>query len=142
MKLLFDNDNRHLRNRTELRDGDGRLMFWGIYDFAFKYRTRIFDAHDIEIAYVEKDVTVSEDTVVFYDPANVWQKDAFKKVATYYTEAPEWFDVLVCKMKVDKNYYVSVKDLMNKTLPRPALKKTILVNDGEWLPIVTVETSI
>ena len=46
------------------------------------------------------------------------------------------------KMKVDKNYYVSVKDLMNKTLPRPALKKTILVNDGEWLPIVTVETSI
>ena len=46
------------------------------------------------------------------------------------------------KMKVDKNYYVSVKDLMNKTLPRPALKKTILVNDGEWLPIVTVETGI
>ena len=69
MKLLFDNDNRHLRNRTELRDSDGRLMFWGIYDFAFKYRTRIFDAHDIEIAYVEKDVTVLEDTVVFYDPA-------------------------------------------------------------------------
>jgi hypothetical protein len=45
-------------------------------------------------------------------------------------------------MKVDKNYYVSVKDLMNKTLPRPALKKTILVNDGEWLPIVTVVTDI
>jgi hypothetical protein len=45
-------------------------------------------------------------------------------------------------MKVDKNYYVSVKDLMNKTLPRPSLKKTIIVNDGEWLPIVTVVTDI
>ena len=53
-----------------------------------------------------------------------------------------WCNKGVCKMKVDKNYYVSVKDLMNKTLPRPALKKTILVNDGEWLPIVTVETGI
>ena len=46
------------------------------------------------------------------------------------------------KMKVDKKYYVSVKDLMNKTLPRPALKKTILVNDGEWLPIISVECEV
>jgi hypothetical protein len=45
-------------------------------------------------------------------------------------------------MKVDKNYYVSVKECMNKTLPRPSLKKTIIVNDGEWLPIVTVVTDI
>lgn len=53
-----------------------------------------------------------------------------------------WCNKGVCKMKVDKNYYVSVKDLMTKTLPRPALKKTILVNDGEWLPIVSVECGL
>lgn len=45
-------------------------------------------------------------------------------------------------MKIDKNYIVSVKDLMTKTLPRPTLKKTILVNDGEWLPIVQVECGL
>jgi hypothetical protein len=45
-------------------------------------------------------------------------------------------------MNIDKDYYVSVKDLMTKTLPRPTLKKTILVNDGEWLPIITMECNI
>ena len=45
-------------------------------------------------------------------------------------------------MEVDKRYIISVKDLMSKTLPRPELKKTILVGDGEWLPIVTVECDL
>ena len=43
-------------------------------------------------------------------------------------------------MKIDEKYYVSVKELMRKQYPRPRLKKTIIVNDGEWLPIVGVST--
>jgi hypothetical protein len=47
------------------------------------------------------------------------------------------------KMKTNTDYIISVKDYMNKTLlPRPALKKTILVNDGEWLPIISVECEV
>jgi hypothetical protein len=46
-------------------------------------------------------------------------------------------------MKTNTDYIISVKDYMNKTLlPRPALKKTILVNDGEWLPIISVECEV
>ena len=45
-------------------------------------------------------------------------------------------------MKIDENYIISVKDLMIKQLPRPNLKRTVIVNDGEWLPIVTVECEV
>ena len=45
-------------------------------------------------------------------------------------------------MKVDKNYYVSVKDLMNKTLPRPKHKSRFIVNHGEILPIITMECEV
>ena len=45
-------------------------------------------------------------------------------------------------MKIDEKYYVSVKELMRKQYPRPALKRTVIVNDGEWLPIVTVECEV
>ena len=69
MKFIFKYNDLIQRNRTELLSETGDLCFWGIYDFAFKYRTRIFDKEDVEIAYVEKDVTASKDTVRFYDAA-------------------------------------------------------------------------
>ncbi len=68
MQLVYDNNERLSRNRTQLFDEEGKLCFWSIYDFSFKYRTRIYDAKDHEIAYVEKDVAAKEDVVFFYDP--------------------------------------------------------------------------
>lgn len=46
------------------------------------------------------------------------------------------------KNMIDENYLIHVKDYMNKTLPRPRLKPVVLVNDGEWLQIIHVETEI
>lgn len=39
---------------------------------------------------------------------------------------------------VDEKYYINVQELMIKALPRPRLKPVIIVNDGEWLPIIKV----
>ena len=35
-----------------------------------------------------------------------------------------------------RRFYVNVAYLM---LPSPRLKRTVVVNDGEWLPIISVE---
>ena len=43
---------------------------------------------------------------------------------------------------IDKQYYINVKDLMLKSLPRPRLRPTVFVCDGEWLPLITVETEV
>lgn len=69
MKLIFQYNDLIQRNRTELLSETGELCYWGIYDFAFKYRTRIFDKDDIEAAFVEKDITAEKDCVLFYDAA-------------------------------------------------------------------------
>ena len=57
MELYYDFDNYIQRLNTPLCDDKGRLLYYGIYDFSYKYRTRIFDADDNEIAYVEKDIS-------------------------------------------------------------------------------------
>ena len=54
MILTFDPTSLKNRNRTEIKDLDGNLLYWSIYDFSYKYRTRIYDSNDIEDAYVEK----------------------------------------------------------------------------------------
>ena len=47
------------------------------------------------------------------------------------------------KMKIDNDYIISVKELMSKTiLPRPKHRSTYLYNDGEFLPIITVECEV
>lgn len=38
--------------------------------------------------------------------------------------------------KIDKKYYINVKEVMELPRPRPRL----LIGDGEFLPIVTVVT--
>lgn len=70
MKLIYDHDHLISRSKTELYDEAGNLRYWGIYDFAFKHRTRIFDENDIETAYVQKDISLDEDVVVFCDTAD------------------------------------------------------------------------
>ena len=69
MELVYKYNDLESRNRTDLLDEKGSLRYWGIYDFAYKYRTRIFDENDNEVAYVQKDVSVNEDVVIFYDAA-------------------------------------------------------------------------
>ena len=41
---------------------------------------------------------------------------------------------------IDLNYYINVYDLMMLDLPRPRLKRTIIVNDGEFLPLIDGST--
>lgn len=43
---------------------------------------------------------------------------------------------------MNNEYYINVLELMIKSLPRPRLKRTIFVCDGEWLPLITVETEV
>ena len=44
------------------------------------------------------------------------------------------------KMIIDCRYIIKVKDYMPTVLPRPRLKRTVLVTGwGEWLPIITEE---
>ena len=43
---------------------------------------------------------------------------------------------------INKKYYINVKELMIKALPRPKLKPTVFVLDGEWLRLITVETEV
>ena len=44
---------------------------------------------------------------------------------------------------VDKRFYIKVKDLMVKSLPRPRLKRTVFVTGwGEWLRLITVDCEV
>lgn len=43
---------------------------------------------------------------------------------------------------IDKRFYINVKELMIKSLPRPRLKRTIFIVDGEWLPLIKMECEI
>lgn len=40
------------------------------------------------------------------------------------------------------NGYVKVKELIPQTLPRPKHRSRFIYNDGEFLPIITVEAPI
>ncbi len=65
MILGYDPDDLSNRKKTELKDENDHTVFWGIYDFAFKYRTRIFDGKDNELGYVQLDVGKAVPEVVF-----------------------------------------------------------------------------
>lgn len=57
MKIYFDLNNLINRQKTEIKDENGNLLYWGIYDFSYKYRTRIFNNVDNELMYVQKDIS-------------------------------------------------------------------------------------
>ena len=42
--------------------------------------------------------------------------------------------------EIDLKYYINVYNLMNLDLPRPRRKVSVIVNNGEWLPIVDGDT--
>ena len=67
MILRYDPDGLKNRKKTELKDENDHTAFWGIYDFAYKYRTRIFDGQDSELGYVQLDVSKPVPEVVFCD---------------------------------------------------------------------------
>jgi len=41
---------------------------------------------------------------------------------------------------IDLAYYINVYDLMMSDLPRPRLKRTVVVCDGEFLPVIDGDT--
>lgn len=48
---------------------------------------------------------------------------------------------------IDEKYYINVARIMNLEtprcrLPRPKIKPTVIVNHGEWLPIITIEAEV
>ena len=67
MILRYDPVDLKNRRKTQLKNEEGNVLYWGIYDFAFKYRTRIYDSSDTEQGYVQLDLSRSVPEVVFYD---------------------------------------------------------------------------
>ena len=39
---------------------------------------------------------------------------------------------------MNNDYYINVKELMMRQLPRPRLKRKIFVLDGEFLPLIKI----
>ena len=83
MELVYDHDALVNRERCELRDEQGSVLYWGIYDFAFKYRTRIFDGNDDEVSFVQKDLESSLETVGIYDPADRKKGELLREEGLY-----------------------------------------------------------
>jgi len=52
MKLVFDENVFTLRSKTIVKDEQGNKLFWGIYDFSFKHRRRIYK-NDDEVAFTQ-----------------------------------------------------------------------------------------
>ena len=67
MKIYFDLNNLINRQKTEIKDELGNLLYWGIYDFSYKYRTRIFSNNDNELMYVQKDISKDDNIVNICD---------------------------------------------------------------------------
>ena len=88
MILRYDPDDLRNRKKTELKDENDHTVFWGIYDFAFKYRTRIFDGKDNELGYVQLDVGKAVPEVVFCDAFDE-TKGQMVREEDYYRILPE-----------------------------------------------------
>ena len=65
MIISFDKDNLKKRLKTEFLT-DGKIEYCSIYDFSYKYRTRIFNSRNEEVGYAEKDI-FSENKVNLFD---------------------------------------------------------------------------
>lgn len=50
-----------------------------------------------------------------------------------------WLSMEKNRDMVDRRFYINVKELMDRQLPRPNLKRKIFVCDGKWLPLITLE---
>lgn len=45
---------------------------------------------------------------------------------------------------INRKYYINVARIMQQQhiLPRPRLKRTVIVNDGEWLSLIGITTEV
>ena len=68
MVIYYDEDHLLNRQETLLCDEQGQILYRGIYDFSYKYRTRLFDSGNTELGYVELDITSEEPRVDLCDP--------------------------------------------------------------------------
>ncbi len=87
MVIYYDED--HLKNRQEtfLRDEKGNVLYRGIYDFSYKYRTRLFEDLS-ERAYVELDITSEYPRVVLCDPDGRKIGELIRKEGLYLDGVP------------------------------------------------------
>ncbi len=63
MVVYYDEDHLSNRQETFLYNESGEIRFRGIYDFSYKYRTRVFDPRGMELGYAELDITSPEPRV-------------------------------------------------------------------------------
>ena len=122
MELYYEFDNYIKRQKTPLKDENGRLLYYGIYDFSYKFRTRIFDAADNEISYVEKDITADKPLVKGFTHDNKLLFELTKENDEYQVMPQGWRFVMKDNgfvinnvMMADRNRVVS--DDMDIALP-------------------------
>lgn len=87
MKIKFDLDSLRKREKTILYAEDGKTLYWSIYDFSFKHRTRIFNINDEEIAYVELDVSKDNKTIKICDN----QDNLIDTIENNVLQSNKWF---------------------------------------------------
>ena len=88
MILKYDPEDLRNRKMSRLKDENDHTVFWSIYDFAYKYRTRIFDGEDNELGYVQLDVSKAVPEVVFCDATDEIM-GCMVKEEDYYRILPE-----------------------------------------------------
>ena len=81
MIITYDTDNLKKRLKTGFLV-DEKMKFYSIYDFAYKYRTRIFNDKNEEVAYVEKDILQADKVDLFDRKGN--RLDTILKIAEGY----------------------------------------------------------
>lgn len=86
MVINFDIDHLLNRKKTILSKENGDVYVYGIYDFSYKYRTRIYDGNDLELGYVYKDIARDEDIVCFADKDDKLTGSLKKEDGTYRLE--------------------------------------------------------
>ena len=59
--------NIDLNKKIELLNDNNEVMYWLIYDFAYKRRMRIFDSLDNEVAYVNLKIESLNNDIALYD---------------------------------------------------------------------------
>lgn len=67
MIIRFCEEDLLERRETHLRDENGELLYVSIYDFAYKYRTRLFSKDGTELGYAELNLTEKKPTVLLCD---------------------------------------------------------------------------
>ena len=68
MVIYYDEDHLWNRQETFLTNPAKEILYRGIYDFSYKYRSRVFDPQGRELGYVQLDITSFFPHVDLCDP--------------------------------------------------------------------------